>query len=71
MLEEIDSVLEENAEEWVRGFVQKGGEASRLSKKVSRILTSWTLITEHALNVVKKFLSECGEDLIFQLAAVD
>ena len=26
LLEEIDSVLEENAEEFVRGYVQKGGE---------------------------------------------
>ena len=26
MLDEIDSVLEENAEEFVRGYVQKGGE---------------------------------------------
>jgi prokaryotic ubiquitin-like protein Pup len=26
MLDEIDSVLESNAEEFVRGFVQKGGE---------------------------------------------
>ncbi len=26
LLDEIDSVLEENAEEFVRGFVQKGGE---------------------------------------------
>jgi len=25
-LDEIDDVLEENAEEFVRGFVQKGGE---------------------------------------------
>lgn len=26
LLEEIDSVLEENAEEFVRNYVQKGGE---------------------------------------------
>ena len=26
LLDEIDSVLEENAEEFVRGFVQKGGQ---------------------------------------------
>jgi ubiquitin-like protein Pup len=26
MLDEIDDVLEENAEEFVRGYVQKGGE---------------------------------------------
>ena len=26
LLHEIDSVLEENAEEFVRGYVQKGGE---------------------------------------------
>lgn len=26
MLDEIDAVLEENAEEFVRGYVQKGGE---------------------------------------------
>jgi len=26
MLDEIDEVLETNAEEFVRGFVQKGGE---------------------------------------------
>ena len=26
LLEEIDGVLEENAEEWVRDFVQKSGE---------------------------------------------
>ncbi len=26
ILDEIDDVLEENAEEFVRGFVQKGGE---------------------------------------------
>lgn len=26
ILDEIDDVLEENAEEWVRGFVQKGGQ---------------------------------------------
>ncbi|MBA2391005.1 MAG: ubiquitin-like protein Pup [Geodermatophilaceae bacterium] len=26
MLDEIDGVLEENAEEFVRGYVQKGGE---------------------------------------------
>jgi len=26
MLDEIDGVLEENAEEFVRGFVQKGGQ---------------------------------------------
>ncbi|WP_409482944.1 ubiquitin-like protein Pup [Arsenicicoccus dermatophilus] len=26
ILDEIDSVLESNAEEFVRGFVQKGGE---------------------------------------------
>jgi ubiquitin-like protein Pup len=26
ILDEIDEVLEENAEEWVRGFVQKGGQ---------------------------------------------
>ena len=26
LLDEIDDVLEENAEEFVRGFVQKGGE---------------------------------------------
>lgn len=26
LLDEIDEVLEENAEEFVRGFVQKGGE---------------------------------------------
>jgi ubiquitin-like protein Pup len=26
MLDEIDEVLEENAEEFVRGYVQKGGE---------------------------------------------
>lgn len=26
MLDEIDSVLEENAEEFVRGYIQKGGE---------------------------------------------
>ena len=26
LLDEIDSVLEENAEECVRGYVQKGGE---------------------------------------------
>jgi ubiquitin-like protein Pup len=26
MLDEIDSVLEENAEEFVRGYVQKGGQ---------------------------------------------
>jgi prokaryotic ubiquitin-like protein Pup len=26
LLDEIDSVLEENAEEFVRGYVQKGGE---------------------------------------------
>ena len=26
ILDEIDSVLEENAEEFVRGYVQKGGE---------------------------------------------
>ncbi len=25
-LDEIDSVLEENAEEFIRGYVQKGGE---------------------------------------------
>ncbi|WP_412539345.1 ubiquitin-like protein Pup [Longispora sp. K20-0274] len=26
LLDEIDSVLEENAEEFIRGYVQKGGE---------------------------------------------
>lgn len=26
LIDEIDEVLEENAEEFVRGFVQKGGE---------------------------------------------
>ena len=26
LLDEIDSVLEENAEEFVRGYIQKGGE---------------------------------------------
>ncbi|WP_269928145.1 ubiquitin-like protein Pup [Kocuria massiliensis] len=26
ILDEIDSVLEENAEDYVRGFVQKGGQ---------------------------------------------
>ncbi len=26
ILDEIDSVLEENAEEFIRGYVQKGGE---------------------------------------------
>jgi len=26
ILDEIDEVLEENAEEWIRGFVQKGGQ---------------------------------------------
>lgn len=26
LLDEIDAVLEENAEEFVRGYVQKGGE---------------------------------------------
>ena len=26
MLDEIDAVLEENAEEFVRGYVQKGGQ---------------------------------------------
>lgn len=26
LLEEIDSVLEENAEEFIRGYVQKGGQ---------------------------------------------
>ena len=26
LLDEIDSVLEENAEEFVKGYVQKGGE---------------------------------------------
>ncbi|MEE1621212.1 ubiquitin-like protein Pup [Zafaria sp. Z1313] len=26
LLDEIDSVLEQNAEEFVRGFVQKGGQ---------------------------------------------
>lgn len=26
LIDEIDQVLEENAEEFVRGFVQKGGE---------------------------------------------
>lgn len=26
LLDEIDGVLEENAEEWVRSFVQKGGQ---------------------------------------------
>ncbi|MGF1646040.1 MAG: ubiquitin-like protein Pup [Kineosporiaceae bacterium] len=26
LLDEIDSVLEENSEEFVRGFVQKGGQ---------------------------------------------
>ncbi|MCP3424562.1 ubiquitin-like protein Pup [Rothia sp. AR01] len=26
ILDEIDSILEENAEEYVRGFVQKGGQ---------------------------------------------
>lgn len=26
LLEEIDSVLEQNAEEFVRGYVQRGGE---------------------------------------------
>ena len=26
LLDEIDSVLEENAEDFVRGYVQKGGE---------------------------------------------
>jgi ubiquitin-like protein Pup len=26
LLEEIDDILEENAEEFVRGFVQKGGQ---------------------------------------------
>jgi len=26
LLDEIDSVLEENAEEFVKGFVQKGGQ---------------------------------------------
>ena len=26
ILEEIDGVLEENAEEFVRGFIQKGGQ---------------------------------------------
>ena len=26
LLDEIDSVLEENAEDYVRGFVQKGGQ---------------------------------------------
>lgn len=26
MLDEIDSVLEENAEEFVKGYIQKGGE---------------------------------------------
>lgn len=26
LLDEIDTVLEENAEEFVRGYVQKGGE---------------------------------------------
>jgi ubiquitin-like protein Pup len=26
ILDEIDEVLEENAEEFVRGFVQKGGQ---------------------------------------------
>lgn len=26
LLDEIDSVLEENAEEFVRGYVQKGGQ---------------------------------------------
>jgi ubiquitin-like protein Pup len=26
MLDEIDSVLEENAEEFVKGYVQKGGQ---------------------------------------------
>lgn len=26
VIEDIDSVLEENAEEFVKGFVQKGGE---------------------------------------------
>ena len=26
LLDEIDATLEQNASEWVRGFVQKGGE---------------------------------------------
>jgi ubiquitin-like protein Pup len=26
LLDEIDAVLEENAEEFVRGYIQKGGE---------------------------------------------
>lgn len=26
LLDEIDGVLEENAEEWIRSYVQKGGE---------------------------------------------
>ncbi len=38
LLDEIDEVLEANAEDFVRGFVQKGGEARALRLKPPPLL---------------------------------
>jgi ubiquitin-like protein Pup len=41
-LDEIDSVLEENAEEFVRSYIQKGGELSTLKESMRKLLRSAT-----------------------------
>ena len=47
VLDIIDDVLgdltDEQAQEWTNSFVQKGGQASRIKKAFSDILTSWTM----------------------------
>jgi ubiquitin-like protein Pup len=44
LIDEIDEVLEENAEEFVRSYVQKGGEAMRAHRGASSELRrrTWT-----------------------------
>ena len=42
MLNEIDEVLEENAEEFVRSYIQKGGQASMLKESMRKLLRSAT-----------------------------
>ncbi len=42
LLDEIDEVLEENAEVFVREYIQKGGQASMLKESMRKLLRSAT-----------------------------
>ncbi len=69
ILDEIDGVLEEDAESFVRGYIQKGGQAVMHRGFQYGTLDSWKTNLGRALSAVQKFLSHAGADHILQAAA--